>query len=467
MKIAVQPESPAARRALIRRGMIYSSWEAVLAMPVVYLWQPGNLVVAVFLSELLELSPATYGAVVSLPFWTNLLQLPLVPLLSQRFGVRTVFVATIWLHVVIWGALGALLMVAPDWVMAHRLTVAYGFIGVSGLVASVMAVCWAAWMQSWVPPGVRGKYFARRNGIAQVVTLAFLLLAGWLLARPSLLMMGAIFFGAALLRALSAFTAQATPAPEGKTADEQQTWGEQWQSLRAQPGYFRAVFFMASWAAVANAAGVFQPIFMLQVLGVSVEGTSWPIALSMLAGALAMRLWGPLLDRFGARPVLFCLLPMWVLAGVPWLVVTPSTAWLLNVAWALAGAVNAGIVLGQLNLLMKLIPPGSRALAVGFNTALGALGAALAPMLAGRLLDGLMAAGWGASETYRLFFWIMPLGVLVPFWLLRRIQEPRAAPVEHVLGALRNVRMLGAALGLGFLAQVLWIPLRRGKRGES
>ena len=49
---------------------------------------------------------------------------------------------------------------------------------------------------------------------------------------------------------------------------------------------------------------------------------------------------------------------------------------------------------------------------------------------------------------------------------LRRVQEPQAAPVEHVVGALRNFRVLAATLGLGFLAQTLFTPRGEGRKSE-
>lgn len=161
-----------------------------------------------------------------------------------------------------------------------------------------------------------------------------------------------------------------------------------------------------------------------------------------------------------------CAVGFWAVAGVPWIFVTRETGWLLYVAWALAGTANAGIALGQLNLLMKLVPAEAKSLSVGLNVASGALGMALAPIAAGALLTWALGRGWEAEDVFHGFFLTLPLFATGAVLFLRRVREPRSAPVEHVVGALRNFRVLAATLGLGFLAQTLFTPRGTEKRSE-
>lgn len=443
-----------------------SSWEALFAMPLVYTGQPANLVLATLLAEGLKLPPGPYGLIVSLPFWCNMLQLGITPVLNRWFSMRLIFVTSIWLHIACWAGLGTTLLIAPRWSLAHAVPLAAGFVGVAGLIAAVMGVAWTAYMQSWVPGRIRGKYFARRNRIAQISNFTFLLLAGLILLTPRLEVIAGLILFACATRAISAVAAQRTPAAGDPVARERVSWAAQWQQLRANRPYLRSVVFVAAWGAVLNGYGAFQPVFMLSELTDSAGLASLPLALSLLFGALALPAWGRLLDRYGARPVLVCAVALWAVVGSPWAFVTRDTQWLLYVVWALTGAVNAGIVIAQLNLLMKLVPPESKALAVGLNIAAGSVGTAIAPILTGQLLEYLFARGWSGLQAYHAFFMTMPVLALGVLALLRRVTEPRSAPVEHVLGALRNFRTLGAALGLGFISQSLFTPRGDGKRSE-
>ena len=435
-------------------------------MPLVYLNLPANLIVAALLSEGLRLPPDAYGLLVSLPFWCQLLQLSIAPALFGRFRARNIFLVNIWLNIAGWIAFAGVLGLVPDYVRAHATAVAGGFIFFCGLTTAIMSVAWTTYTQSWVPGRIRAVYFSQRNRWCQFSNLAFLLLAGAALSRPSLKMFGAVIGGGCLFRIISALFAHRTPAEGDPVPMTGASWSEQWARLRGQTMFWRMVLFGMCWGAVLNGFGAFQPVFMLRSLTESARQASLPVSFSLLFGALALPAWGRLIERFGAKPVLLVAVPLWALAGLPWIFVTRETHWLLFLAWAMTGATNAGIVLAQLNLLMKLLPSGAKGFAVGCNIAAAALGTALAPIAAGQLLTRALAGGWSAGAVYHVFFAFMPVFAGLSLLLLRRVEEPRAAPVEHVVGALLNIRMLAGTLGLGFLAQALFTPRGKGRDSE-
>jgi len=458
--------TPVARRALLRRSMRGSTFEGIFAMPLVYLNLPANLVVAALLSEGLRLPPDAYGLLVSLPFWCQLLQLFIAPALFGRFRARDVFLVNIWLNIAGWIGFAGALGLTPDHVRGHATAVAGGFIFFCGLTTAIMSVAWTTYTQSWVPGRIRAVYFSQRNRWCQFSNLAFLLLAGAALSRPSLEMFGAVIGVSCVFRIISAGYAHQTPAEGDPVPSTAVRWTEQWARLRGQTMFWRMVLFGMGWGAVLNGFGAFQPVFMLSALTASAQQASWPLSFSLLFGALALPAWGRLIERFGARPVLLVAVPLWALAGLPWIFVTRETHWLLFVVWALTGATNAGIVLAQLNLLMKLMPAGAKGFAVGCNIAAAALGTALAPIFAGQLLAWALAGGWAVNTVYHVFFAFMPLFAGLTLLLMHRVREPRSAPVEHVVGALRNIRMLAGTLGLGFLAQALFTPRGKGRKSE-
>jgi MFS family permease len=450
----------------MRRSMRGSTFEGIFAMPLVYLNLPANLVVVALLSEGLKLPPDVYGLLVSLPFWCNLLQLFIAPALFGRFRARDIFLVAIWLNVAGWVAFAGVLGLTPNYVREHATAVAGGFIFFAGLTTAIMGVAWTTYTQSWVPDRIRAVYFSQRNRWCQFSNLAFLLLAGFALSRPSLEMFGAVIAASCGLRIISAVYAQRTPAEGDPVPATGASWSEQWARLRGQTMFWRMVVFGMAWGAVLNGFGAFQPVFMLSSLTESAQQASLPLALALLFGALALPAWGRLIERFGARPVLLVAVPLWAMASLPWIFVTRETHGLLYLVWALTGAINAGIVLAQLNLLMKLLPAGAKGFAVGCNIAAAALGTALAPIVGGQLLAWAFARGWTAVSVYHVFFAFMPLCAGLSLLLLRRVREPRSAPVEHVVGALRNVRMLAGTLGLGFLAQELFTPRGKGQKSE-
>ena len=466
-RVATLSSKPESRPpSALRQALAGSTWEAVLAMPLVYLNLPANLVIAVLLAQTLRVPPETYGWLVSLPFWCNLLQLPLAGLLFARFRARDVFVASIWVNTAIWIAFGALMLVSPDALRARPGAWAGWFLFAGGLSSSVMGVAWTTYMQSWVPEPLRAVYFSRRNRWAQFSSLAFLLLSGLALRWPTLPVVAGIVLASSALRAVSAVVAARNPAHGEPVPPRGADWLAQWRELRAARPFWRMVIFGVAWGAMANGFGAFQPVFMLSVLGEAPHHAALPLSLSLLFGALALPAWGALIARFGARAVLFCAVPLWTGVNLAWAFLTPASALLLYPVWAFTGAANVGVVLAQLNLLMKLMPANARGLAVGLNTAAVAIGAALAPIAAGHLLAWGLARGWSADAAYQVFFLTLPLAATAVLIALRRVREEKGAPVEHALGAFRNVRTLAGALGLGFLAQMLFTPRGAGRRSE-
>jgi MFS family permease len=459
--------TPYERRDELRRSLRMSTAEGIFATPLVYINLPANLVVAALLSEGLTLAPDMYGLLVSLPFWCNLLQLFIAPILLTRFTARSVFLGHVWLNLAVWAVFAGALVYAPDWTKAHGGVVASVFLFGAGLTTAVAAVAWTTYTQSWVPSRIRAVYFSQRNRLCQLSNLAFLLLAGLVLGGSELWIFGLVIGLSTVMRIISAVIAERTPAAGDPVPTGGASYAEQWNVLKRQKVFWQMVYFGTAWGMVANGFGAFQPVFMLDSLVESPREASIPLAMSLLFGALAMPAWGRLIARFGARPVLFCAVPLWIIANLPWTFVTREQDWLLLVTWPLTGAINAGIVLAQLNLLMKLLPAGAKALAVGCNTAATALGTAIAPMVAGALLSWWIERRWWEPElVYQVFFAFLPLCATLTLLLLRRVQEPQAAPVEHVVGALRNFRMLAGTLGLGFLAQALFTPRGEKKRAE-
>lgn len=450
---------PASHRSTIRQSLRFSIYEGILAMPVVYLNLPGNYVLATLLARTLDLGPAAYGALVSIPFWCNFLQLFLSPWLARRWTARRIFLVTAWINAAMWPLVAAVLWWLSRTGLHHAAPVFGAALFLACFSMSVSGVAWTGYVQSWVPPGVRGVYFAKRNRACQISNLVFLILAAGIFHRFGVglpVFMG-LFLGAFGLRVWSIFIGHATPA-DGDPPAREIHLGEQIGALRRDGAFLRFVAAGALWGFTANFVNPFYPVYLLRQLERGSGEVGLFFVLQVLFGALAFPGWGRLINRYGSRPVLLCAIGLWGAINVLWAFVTPRTGWMPHLLGALAGAVNAGIVLGQFNLVLKLVPGEAKALAIGFNTALTSLATALAPLASGWLLAWCLAQGWPAAAVYRGFFLALPVLALAAWLMARRLREPDTAPLPQVVGAMRNVRTLGAVLGLGFLFNFLFDP---------
>lgn len=461
------PAASAAPAPGLRPTLRHWIWEGVLAQPIVYLNQAGNFVLATLLAGTLAVPPATYGAILSIPFWCNVVQLLLSPLLARYWSPRAIMLTCMWSTVASWFGVFAVLD-AYD-ALQHPVGWFAATFSLACLLTSITGVAWTALMQRVVPQRIRGVYFARRNRICQLALLVFILATVAItevFGRALPVFCGLIVF-ACLTRAASILFAHRTAVlpPEIKQAPPLL---EQFSSLRAQRSFLLFVACGALWGMTANFAAPFLPVFFLRELQWTNLQVGAFFLASLLVGALAFPGWGKLIQQHGARSAMFVALALWSATNVCWALITPANTVLPYVLSGLTGAANAGVVLCTFNLILKLMPPSARTLAVGLNTAITSLATALAPIAAGVLLSWSQEQGWDAATGYRWLF----LGQFLPAagtaLLLIRIREPATSSLQDALGAMRNLRTLGAVLGLGFLFEHLFpAPSPAGPRKST
>lgn len=429
---------------------------------------PVNVVLAALFTKSLALPNQTIGVITALPFVCNCLQVGLSPLLSRWFAAKSITLVASSLQLLSWFFFAGMLNYLPenDPVRAGLWIGVWFFF--SSFCGSITGVSWSAWIQEWVPARLRGKYFGRRNRIGQMSNLAFLLLSGWVLAswsyaRPAFQL---IILFAALLRTLSIIwqyrmPTEATQRPRQRAAG----LSAQLLTLRRASSFLWFIVFGAAWAFAANCFGPFYHVFMFKELTLSAFDVSTLSVCGATGAALSMPAWGQLLDRFGNKSVMTISLVLWQLSNFFWCFVTPANRDWLYPMWFFGGLTNAGFFLGQFTLLLKIIPVPARNLAIGVNLAITSVFAAIAPVIGGAILDWAQARWSGQGlAIYHVCFLVQPILALASAWLLLKVQEPAAAPLTHVVGAMRNVRTLAALSGVSFLSQYVFYRAPKAPR---
>jgi EmrB/QacA subfamily drug resistance transporter len=178
--------------------------------------------------------------------------------------------------------------------------------------------------------------------------------------------------------------------------------------------------------------------------GAELGSLSWILNAYTIVFAAVLVPAGRWADRVGRRHALVAGLAVFT-AGSLLCGLAPGVGWL--VAARTVQAVGAGVMVpASLSLLLAVVPQEQRARALGSWSALGALGAALGPVIGG----GLVEIGW------RWVFWVnLPVGVVAILLALRLVPESRDETRRSrpdLLGAL----LLALAVGLvaGALVEV-------------
>ena len=445
------------------------TFDGLTAIPIGFLLQPGNFIITALLVGLYQLPPSIFGLIASLPFLGNFAQVFLLPVVNRRYSRKAVCITSTSLQLLCWIAFVVLLSFLPvdqpkqsgHWLIA--------LFSVSALVGSLAGVSWTSWVQEWVPPRLRGKYFGRRNRILQFIQIAFLIFSGWLISRlgNSLISFQLLIGGACVLRVIS-ITFQLkirSDRPTGAHLENRHSWQEQLGILAKNKPFLWFIGYGAAWGFAASLFGPFGTVFMYKELGLSVREVSTIVMLSCVGGAVSAPAWGSLADRYGNKPVmLFCMIT-WQLLNLLWCVTTRENSALLYFVWFFGGGAGMGFALGLFNIQLKIIPAEAKTLAISVNLAISSLVTAVAPILGGYILDHALAGSLPAIDVYHRVFLVAPVLSLLACLLLIRVHESSARPLSSVVGAMRNARTLSSIFGVSFLTDYLFVrssktPLR-------
>jgi MFS family permease len=341
----------------------------------------------------LELPPLLIGVLGALPFSAQLVQLP-AAWCTRRFGSRRAALWTIGIsrQCVLPLACLPLIPISPGSKQAIFLGCAFTSAALS--VAGTNA--WTSWMGDLVPGVVRGRYFGRRSALCALAATCASLTAGLVLDsgrnhREAGVALCALTVTASLAGALT-------------------TWllSRQHESRRAIPPHaaplqdalaplrdVRArslLAFQLAWSAAGGIAAAFYPLHMIGNLKMGFARMAIYTAAVAAFRMLAAPLWGRVLDRSGARPVLVMSAFALSLSPMLWIFAAEGRLWPLAIDAAVSGAANAGLSLTSLSLPLALSRPANRSFYVGTLAAAGGLAAGLGSAAGGAVVKVLPGA---------------------------------------------------------------------------
>ena len=469
MNATTARESALQHKADLLRSLRLCTAEGVMAMPIVTMSLPVNVFMTALVAKAFVLPKTTIGLMSALPFVGNFLQIFVASLLAKWKPPKTITVAAATCHLVTWTALGIFLPWIPrdDPTTAGHILIAWFL--VTSCFGAIAGVSWNAWIQEWVPYRIRGKYFGRRNGTTQISTTVFLLVAGWSLGQwnyaiPTFQLLIA---GAVLTRLFSLRWQWISPTRARKHAlVPELPLREQLGIVLQSRSLLVFIAFGAIWSFAANCFGPFYHVFMFEQLRLSAFQVGLLATLAQLAGALSLPAWGHLLDRYGNKSVMTFSLLLWQGQNLLWCFLTPENRDILYAMWIWGGATSAGFVLGQFTILLRLIPPQAKNLAIGVNLAVTSLVAASAPITGGAVLTWALGRWSDALAVHHVCFLVQPIMALAGSTLLLRVREPQASSLTMVFGAMRNIRTLSGVLGLSFLVNYVFYRAQKPRPGS-
>lgn len=373
-------------------------WEGAASMGL------GSIIGGGFLAAYaLALGANTFqiGILAALPSMMMPLQIFSVALV-EKLRKRKLLATPAWiLAQLVWFPI-ALIPVLVDVPSAGAISLLLALIGVRSVLVASQNAAWNGILRDLVPQKIRGTVFATRLRYANLASMVFGLGAAlfvdfWrnrsdpgdeILGYTFAILAGAIFLGLTSSFLRWAMPEPAMQAPVGERTSLAGTITEPFKD----PNFRPLIRFMFLWSFTINLAIPFFSVYMLTRIGLPVSAVVGFAVLSQASNVLFLRLWGPMVDRLGNKAVLSTAASIYLMVILGWTFTTMPERYfltipLLVILHILAGAAAAGTNITTGTFGMKLAPDGK---ATGYLSAVSisaSAGAAIAPLLGGRLVD--------------------------------------------------------------------------------
>ena len=440
--------------------------EGLLATPFVILVVPGSFVVVSLLSQFFQIDKAVLGGIVSIPSWSHAAQIVAIPVLARFLSAKDLTLGMAWFNAGLWAMLALSLPILPRDQPAVVALFFTGFFLMASPSQAFMGVGWTAWVKDWVPMRLRGGYMGNRNRWISVATVGFLLFAMLLfeVGKDHLWPYLALIGSAVALRFAALLKLQTIKARVENRPIEGVRFSEALKTCLETPGLVPFIVFSAWMNFWMGFTGPFTAVFCFEQLGIQTAEFSLLMILGTLTGIGGWVFWGRAADKVGSVPVLVVGAVLWELQQFLWAIVTPETAWMLYPMFLWGGFFAVSFFTGSFNLLLNLAPKKAGIATVSLHIAVTSIAAALAPMIAGFLVEEFVVRRNGGIDAYHLGYAIKSTAFLLGLTFLARIREPGKSNLHSLPGAFRSIRQQLAVQGLEFLANLT--PFR-SDRGSS
>lgn len=411
----------------------------------------GGIFLVGFALNVLGASTVQVGILAALPVSANLAQL-FGSVFIEMFGRRRLLcIVTVIAGRLMWIPVILLPLAMFDAWGDMRVWLLILMVGLSCLLGAVSGVAWLEWMSDVIPGNIRGSYLGRRNMVCAAAGMVVVLAGGaflnaWEQQHGKQDPWGyIILFAVGLLLGLaSAWYLIAVPDPKDRQTSDRPPF--RFQTLAGpfrDRNFLSLVVYVGAFMFVTQLAGPFYSVYMIEELAVDFATITWFITFATLASLFMLRIWGPISDQMGNKPVMIVAGAAHALIPLVWVIAQPSGYyWPLVLAHVLSGVFYCALTLAQINILIKLAPETGRSVYIAvFNAAIG-LAVAVAPITGGWLLELMKDFAWAAGEfrltNLHLLFLFSGLLQLVVLLAIIRVHEVGSVAPGAVIMQLRN-----------------------------
>ncbi len=405
------------------------------------------------------------GLLAAIPFLAQLAHIPAIAILARYPDRKRVCVSLSVLARAAFPLIALVAFLPWDGVALRQVDVVIAILIAYSIAATLSGAAWQVWVRELVPREQLGAYFGKRMGILAAIGLIVLLASGQFLAYwntnhadRALEAFGILFLIGGILGWVSSAIASRAPsaaAPATVARDLRAAL----KAPLSSPNYRAVLIFLGVWGFAANLSLPFIAVVLLTRMGYGFGVVSALAALSLAANVIGFKMWGPLTDRFGNKPVLGVSASIFLAAMLGWAFLPQNASVIVLVGAAavhvILGLAVSGLDVASNGIVMKLAPDDEAPAYLASASVVRALTAGIAP-----LVGGLAATFLAGREFAIRFTWTAPSGetsltvmrfahydllfiasAVLGLYALHRLlgfKEPGEAPQSEVVRALRR-----------------------------
>ncbi|MBN2452486.1 MAG: MFS transporter [Lentisphaeria bacterium] len=315
----------------------------------------------------------------------------------------------------------------------------------ANLCGTMSSPPWLSWLADLIPEEEHGTFYGRRASWMAVSVMAVVIPSGYLVDRipeeHKLQAVTVVFLIATAVGLLDLVIHGTLPEPPMGGAAPSAPLIAMLGPLRDR-GFRPWLLFNAMWTFSMTLGGSLATIYFVQDLEIrrNFLGGAVVLTSATLLGSIVTGRWsGRLVDRVGARQVLYWGHLVWASLPLFWVLATPASA----LVWLALGSVVGGTSSTAANtasnkLITRFPPAASRAMYCAVSSSLGSIAGGLGVITGGLILHlledwRLPVAGWVFGGFQVTFVASSALRFCSALLLIRRMPGPAAPEGPHPL----------------------------------
>ena len=310
------------------------------------------------------------------------------------------------------------------------------------LSRGISSCAWLPWISSLIPAEIRGRYLARDAAWVNLASgVSFLLGALCLRGEARPWQFAALFGFSAMMGAVSLTFLKRIPDVEVPEEDRVRSGPVPWRAIAAFPPFRRMVRMVVAWSIAYGGITAFSVAYLKAETNLSEATILVVSSFSFVGGLCSLWVLGSRLDNLGSKPVLVFSFIVWVLIVAGWSLtagrVFPPTIGLILTLQFVMGLFAAMVQMSNTRLAMEVVPQMGRNHFFALFSVLSNVTLGLAPIFWGLFIDaiGQRQGTWLGVEwnRYSLFFAATAIAFVGALVMAKKVEEPRARPLEVLL----------------------------------